>query len=138
MAKVGTPGAIQAPPYSAGVLGQGISYPPEYTSNGRLKLSWGTTLVDESIESIAATQDGERVMLPGYGAGHNIFEPFDEHRQKLKLEENIANFEPRARNVRVDVTIGDRPGDAISTVTYEYDGEATPRTLTFPLFKGPE
>lgn len=134
---VGTPGAIQAPPPSAGVLGQGIKYPPEFDSaTGRLKLSWGPDVVAQSILSILQTQTGERSMLPGYGAGSTTFEPVDAERHRLLIEQSIAEYEPRAVSVTTDVRLMPT-GELMISVSYQLRGDATTRTLTYPLFSGP-
>lgn len=134
----GTPGAIQAPPASAGVLGQGVKYPPTLTANGRLALSWGQQSVQESIVSIARTQRHERVMLPGYGADASTFEPIELHRYQQQLESSIADYEPRA--VRVSVDVRPNPtqlGSAIAFIQFATANDASLRTLTVPLFIGP-
>lgn len=133
----GTVGAIQQPPASAGVLGQGVKYPLELdTVTGRLKLSWGPDLVQQAISSIEQTEPGERVMLPGYGAAATTFEPIDSDRHRLLVEQNIAEYEPRARSVNVDTQ--EMPtGELVVHVSYQLQGDATIRTLTAPLFTGP-
>lgn len=137
MSTVGTPGALPTPPATAGVLGQGIKYPPEVdTATGRLKLSFGSALVDQSILSIAMTQPYERPMLPGYGAASITFEPVDEHRFKLLLEANITEYEPRATNVKVEA-MPLKTSETQAKITYDVIGEASPRTLTAPIFTGP-
>jgi len=129
--------SIQTPPYSAGVLGQGITYPPTLdTATGRLKLSWGTDVVAQSIQSICQTQPGERVMLPDYGAGSVTFDPIDMARMKVALEKSIADYEPRALDVDVQVSLG-VPGEVIASIAFRVAGDATTRTLTYPLFVGP-
>lgn len=134
---VGTPGAIQAVPANAGVLGQGIKYPPELdTATGRLRLAWGSDLVAQSIQSIAMTQPYERPMLPGYGAASVTFEPVDEHRFRLQFEANIAEYEPRASSVQIDV-VALRSNETQCRVTFAVIGDANTRTLTAPLFTGP-
>lgn len=137
MATVGTTGAISAPPASAGVLGQGIKYPPEFDpSTGRLKLSSGSDLVQQAIQSICMTCPGERVMLPGYGAATSTFEPIDLDRQSLAIRESVAEYEPRASNVIVTDSLADN-GRVLRNITFDVIGEANSRTLTFPLFEGP-
>lgn len=134
---VGTSGAIQAPPPSAGVLGQGVKYPPEVdTKTGRLRLAWGADLVQQAILSIQQTERDERPMLPGYGAAMVTFEPIDAYRHKLVVEANVAEFEPRAKNVDVDVQLMPT-GEVKSLVRFDVVGEATPRTLTATVFTGP-
>jgi uncharacterized protein len=132
---VGTAGAIQAPPATAGVFGQGVTYPPTVDIKGRLALSWGVDLVSQSLLSIAQTQRGERPMQPDYGAA-TIFEPIDADRLKINLEENIANHEPRARDVNVETKTG-TGGDMPTTIGFSVTGDASQRSLTVPLFNGP-
>lgn len=132
---VGTPGAIQSPPATAGVFGQGVAYPLANDTKGRLVLAWGVDLVTQSISSIAQTQRGERPMQPDYGAA-TIFEPVDADRLKINLEENIANHEPRARDVSVTVQTG-TGGDMPTTISFATVGDASQRTLVVPLFNGP-
>jgi len=132
---VGTTGALPQPPATASVLGQGIAYPPSLTANGRLALASGADLVTQAIQSICLTAPGERVMLPGYGAAATVFEPYDADRQSLLVRESIADHEPRARNVEVNDDGSDN-GRVLRTITFDVLGEATSRTLTFPLFHG--
>lgn len=133
-AQIGTPGAIQSPPASAGVYGQGIKYPLAIdATTGRLALSWGPTSVDDSIRSICMTAQGERVMLPSYGAGGLTFEPVDENRISFLVQSQIESHEPRARNPQVRLSIA--PNQVvIVAVTYQLLSDANPHTLTFPLF----
>jgi phage baseplate assembly protein W len=134
---VGTAGSIQAPPPSAGVYGQGVKYPPTLdTTTGRLALSWGSTLVDESILSICRTVPNERAMLPGYGAATVTFEPIDEYKMREALQANIAAYEPRATNVEVSV-VGEPNGVMRAHISYVPVGEANVRTLTYPIFTPP-
>lgn len=133
---VGTTGALPAPPATASVLGQGLTYPLAFTPNGRLSLSSGIDLVAQAIQSIGLTQPGERVMLPGYGAAASTFEPIDGERAALMFQESIAEHEPRAQNIVVNDDNGDN-GRVLRSVTFDVIGEANSRTLTFPLFTGP-
>lgn len=132
---VGTVGAIQAVPATAGVFGQGVTYPLAFDAKGRLALSWGVDLVTQSILSIAQTQKGERPMLPDYGAA-TIFEPVDADRLKINLEQNIANHEPRARDVEVTTRTG-TGGDMPTEIKFKTAGDASQKSLTVPLFNGP-
>lgn len=134
---VGTPGAIQSPPASAGVLGQGIKYPLALDSKGRLALSWGLDSVNDSIKAIGMTQPHERVMQPGFGAGVGVGEVSpDTDRQKLAMLRNIDQHEPRVQDAEVDVQVLPN-GGIIENVKYLVRGEATSRDLTFPLYTPP-
>lgn len=136
MAAVGTTGALPAPPASAGVLGQGLAYPPQLDgATGRLKLASGADLVQQAVYSICVTAPGERVMLPGYGAASSTFEPVDLDRQSLAVRESVAEYEARARDVIVSDELGPA-GRLVRTIKFDVIGEAGTRTLTDPLFTG--
>lgn len=132
---VGTPGALPAVPATAGNLGQGIKYPPEVDDKGRLVLSSGVALVDQSIQSICQTQPKERVMQPDYGAATATFEPVDLAVMKAKVDEQVAAHEPRAINVEFEAV--PTTDGALATVNYDLDGDPNTKNLTFPLFTGP-
>jgi uncharacterized protein len=138
MATVGTPGAISAPPASAGHFGQGVKYPLEYDANtGRLKLSVGVKSVEDSIKSIVLTAPSERPMLPGYGANVGLFEPApDVDRLIVAIQQNIADYEPRVSSCEVEVALGQSLGEVFVQVTYVLVDEANSRTLTVGYFEG--
>lgn len=135
---VGTPNAIQQPSPSSGFLGQGVTYPIEYTTQGRLKISNGTTTVEESLRCILETAPGERVMLPGYGAKMGEFEPIGLARMIAKFKKDVADYEPRVESVTVTSQLGLGTGEAEITIVYQVVGEANERVLTYGLFAGPE
>ena len=138
MSTVGTPGAIQQPPVTSGFLGQGVTYPPQFTAQGRLKLSSGTTSVEEALKTILETSPGERPMLPGYGARIGEFEPVDLARMVAKFKKDVADYEPRVESINsFDTNPGQGIGEVIGTITYTLVGEASERILTYPLFAGP-
>ncbi|HJU21572.1 MAG TPA: GPW/gp25 family protein [Casimicrobiaceae bacterium] len=135
---VGTPGALPQPPSQASYLGQGIAYPLAYDANGRLELSAGTKCVDDSMSSIMQTQPGERVMQPDYGADDVTFEPVtDVGRRKARLEQVIADHEPRVTSVDVTAQLGQDGNEQAINVEYTIAGQATPQTLVFPSYTGP-
>lgn len=137
MATVGTVGAIPEPPPTAGQFGQGVKYPVDFDSNGRLKLSFGATSVEEALISIMRTYPGERVMQPDYGAGVMLFEPYDTSRIVLAIRESIEAHEPRVTQADVSVSQGQQVGEVFVTIIYSVAGDANPRTLTQGFFNGP-
>lgn len=137
MATVGTPGAIQQPPSTAGIFGQGVKYPLTLTTQGRLALSSGETSVREALQTILETAVGERAMLPTYGARQGEFEPIDLARMVAKFKKDVAEHEPRVEAVSVDSIPGPGAGEVSLTILYVLVGEATENTLTYPLFVGP-
>jgi uncharacterized protein len=108
----------------ADLLGQGVSFPPRLAEDGRVAWSSGPQNVRESIRVVLATDPGERVMLPAFGAGLRtfLFEPNTPATHRL-IEERVlralARWEPRVRVDRVEVA-----ADAVErqqadvTVTY--------------------
>jgi phage baseplate assembly protein W len=135
---VGTPGALPPPPSQAAYLGQGIAYPLAYDNNGRLKLSAGPQAVADSMSSIMQTQPGERVMQPDYGADDVTFEPVtDAGRRKARLEQVIADHEPRVTSVDVSVELGQNGNEQALNIEYSIAGQATPQTLVLPFYTGP-
>ncbi len=135
---VGTPGALPQPPSQASYLGQGIAYPLAYDTNGRLELSTGPACVADSMSSILQTQPGERVMQPDYGADDATFEPItDIGRRKARLEQVIADHEPRVTAVDVTVELGQDGNEQALNIEYAIAGQATPQTLVLPFYTGP-
>lgn len=139
--RFGTPGAIRAVPPNAGSYGQGIAYPPDYDAAGRLILAAGERCVEDALRSIVETQLGERCMQADYGAGDFLFEPIDLARGKAAILRSIADHEPRIDPASVEIDAEPNPNDlgsVLVTIRYQLRGEATPRTLTYPDFVGPE
>lgn len=134
---VGTAGAIQQPAPTSGTGGQGVSYPPTFTIQGRLKLSNGTTTVEEALRAILETSPGERAMLPGYGARIGEFEPANLSRVVAKFRKDVADYEPRVDTVDATPDYGPGAGEVSLSIVYTLVGDATERTLTYPLFTGP-
>lgn len=137
MATVGTPGAIRKPPPNSGLGGQGVSYPLDYTTQGRLKLSYGEASINEALISIGLTVAGERSMLPACGSNMGVHEPIDLARFKAKYRLDVREYEPRVDTIEVETELGDQPQQALVHVTYTTLSDATDQTLTFPLFTGP-
>lgn len=135
--QVGTAGAIQQVPPTAGSGGQGVSYPLSFTAQGRLKLSSGTTSIEESLRAILETAPGERAMLPGYGARQGEFEPVTLDILILKFKKDVFDYEPRVSSVECSAENGPGTGEVTLTVAYVIAGEDSARTLTYPLFIGP-
>ena len=137
--QAGTPGAISQPPSAAAYLGQGVAYPLAYNANtGRLNLSSGTQCVLDAVTSIMSTQPGERVMQPDYGADKFTFEPVDPGRAKIYLEQQLADHEPRVDAIAdLRVEQGQTMNDMQIVAELKIQGQATPQTLTYPLFTPP-
>ena len=92
----------------SGLLGRGMAFPPRLNGEGRFAWSVGHQSVRDSIRVILTTEPGERLMLPGFGAGLRafLFEPNVPATHRL-LEERVLfalrRWEPRiaVESVRV-------------------------------------
>lgn len=106
------------------VFGKSIAFPPRVGADGRWLWSEGEVNVRESITVILKTEPGERVGLPGFGAGlaRFLFEPNNpatHARIQDAITRALARWERRIQVESVDV-IAD-PDDAeaaLATITY--------------------
>jgi hypothetical protein len=106
-------------------LGRGMGFPPRVGPDGRVAMSSGTENIRDAIRLVLLTTPGERVMLPGFGAGLNtfLFEPNTPATRRL-IEDRIVTalqrWEPRIRLAGVAVTQApDDPQGAVARITYD-------------------
>jgi hypothetical protein len=107
------------------VFGRGVAFPPRLGPDGRWAWSAGEANVRDSIRVILTTEEGERLMLPHFGAGlrEHLFEPntvATRHQISERIKRALAQWEPRI-NVS-EVTVEQDPRDpvaAIATVRYK-------------------
>jgi phage baseplate assembly protein W len=109
-------------------LGVGWSFPPCTQTDGRIETVAYEEDIRQAIRIILATDRGERVMRPDFGAGLNsfVFEPVSQttmERVRTRVEESLIDWEPRIDVEEVAVVPGqvdrDRlvPDDGNSGVT---------------------
>ena len=105
-------------------LGQGIAFPPQVGPDGHVSWSAGEVNIRESITIILRTERRERVRLPEFGGGLDLFlfEPNTVSTRRLiqdRITKELAQWEPRI--VVEAVTVEPDPDDrraAIATITY--------------------
>ena len=90
------------------IYGQGLSFPPRISADGRLAWSGAEENVRESIRVILLTEPGERLMRPGFGCGLRrfLFEPNTPTTRALireRITRAISDWEPRVRLEAVEV-----------------------------------
>ena len=81
-------------------LGAGLAFPPAANARGALAMVAYDEDIRQSIQIILATNPGERVMRPDFGAGLRdfVFEPADAttiQRLQTRVQESLIDWEPR-------------------------------------------
>lgn len=106
------------------LFGRGMAFPPRIGPDGRIAMSAGPDNIRESLEIILLTNQGERLLLPEFGAGLTrfLFEPNTPATHRLiqtRIEDALRRFEPRIRldDISVEADPAD-PGAAIATISY--------------------
>jgi phage baseplate assembly protein W len=106
------------------LLGRSMAFPPQVGPDGRVSWSAGEVNIRESITIILRTERRERVRLPEFGGGLDLFlfEPNTVSTRRLiqdRITKELALWEPRI--VVEAVTVEPDPDDrqaAIATITY--------------------
>jgi phage baseplate assembly protein W len=124
---------------SGSVLGRGIAFPPRVGADGRMAWSEGEANIREAIQIILATDRGERVRRPDFGAGvgRYLFEPNTAatHSQlEQEITQALSAWEPRVAVETVDAHPD--PDDleaAIATITYTLVATQAAETITLAV-----
>lgn len=103
-------------------LGIGWAFPVKPVG-GRLPFARYEDDIEQAIQIILLTEQGERVMLPDFGAGMRqfVFEPNSpatRARIADAVQRALVDWEPRITVENVDVTEGDVPNLALIHVDY--------------------
>lgn len=121
---------------SGQLLGRGISFPPRIGPDGRVAWSEGDENIRDAIRVILQTSRSERLRLPQFGAGLQLFlfEPntVDTHRQlRERILSALAAWEPRiaVESVEVEPDPAD-PQAAIATIQYRLVATQVSERLT--------
>jgi len=121
-------------------LGVGLAFPPAVDARGALALVAYEEDVRQSIQIILATNPGERVMRPEFGAGLRdfVFEPADLstiQRLRTRVQESLIDWEPRIDVLAVDVTLDPVTKNTLTiSVTYKVRATNTVANLVYPFF----
>lgn len=116
-------------------LGRGISFPPRVGADGRVAWSAGDDNVAQGIEVIVKTEPGERLRLPGFGAGIGtfLFEPnTTATRRQIQdwIIQALNRWEPRILldQVQVDEDADD-PLAVVASIRYRLVATGQPQRL---------
>lgn len=121
-------------------LGRGWAFPLARAADGEVALVEYEDDVHEAVRIIIATDPGERVMRPDFGAGLRslVFEPLTTTTRALvkhRVEVAIVRWEPRVDVIDVRVRL--QPGaDAAVLVEVDYRVRATNTfyNLVYPFY----
>jgi hypothetical protein len=129
---------IQSSPF----IGTGWGFPPEFVQNGRgVVMTSEVQDIQESLEILFGTLQGERFMVPRYGLKPHelLFEPVGTT-MKTFLEDRIKTailiHEPRIRIVSLEVASPD-PNSGTLRISLEYEVRATNSryNLVYPFYR---
>lgn len=121
-------------------LGSGLAFPPAADSRGAIAMVSYEEDIRQSIQIILATNPGERVMRPDFGAGLRdfVFEPADLttiNRVSTRVRESLIDFEPRISLQNVDVTIDLVARNTLYiSITYVVRATNTVANLVYPFY----
>ena len=122
-------------------LGRGWRFPIARDGDARrFSVAEYEQSVDEAIQIILSTALGERVMRPTFGCGiHDlVFAPNNVGTHTLvahHVEEALTKWEPRIRNVQVDVRADpDVPERILVELRYEIRAVNSIHNLVFPFY----
>jgi len=121
------------------LFGRGIGFPPDVGADGQMRWSEGEANVRESIRVILLTEPGERIGLPGFGAGLGrfLFEPNTEatrHRIGQAISRALAQWEPRITLEGVAVAPDPKDGSAaLATIRYRLVATGTAERVSLTV-----
>lgn len=108
----------------AQLFGKGLAFPMCVGDDGRLQWSEGEASVETSLRVLLATEPGERLLRPDFGAGLRsfLFQPntvATRHRISDHVLRAITRWEPRVAVESVD-TVPDPADPEAAIVTIHY------------------
>ncbi len=120
-------------------LGQGWSFPVAVDASGGIAMSAHEQDVQEAIRLILATDPGERVMRPDFGAGLRafVFEPMDTGTLALvkhRVTDALTRWEPRIDSVAVEVHADGPRGRLDVGVRYRVRATNTFYNVVYPFY----
>jgi uncharacterized protein len=122
------------------IIGTGIAFPLRVDRLGGLAMSSGNSDVQEAIDVILGTAQGERPMRPEFGCGiHNhVFDTIDAYtlgKIQYEIREALDRWEPRidVLDVAPDLSRVDE-GVLIIDISYRLRATNDIRNLVYPFY----
>ena len=121
-------------------LGQGLSFPLQFSPRGQIALARGEQDIEQSIRIILGTVPGERVMRPEFGcqAWELVFAPNDPATAGLMADyvgSALERWEPRIEVNDVLVYADDeQDGALVVEILYSIKATHDERSLVYPFY----
>jgi phage baseplate assembly protein W len=121
-------------------LGLGLAFPPAPDSRGAIATVASAEDIRQSIQIILATNRGERIMRPDFGAGLRdfVFEPADLstiHRVQTRVQEALIDWEPRIDVLQVTVTLDTAAKNTLYiSISYRVRATNAVANLVYPFY----
>jgi len=126
----------------AATYGRGLAFPVGLSPASRVAFTTGPENIAAALRVILATEPGERVMLPGFGAGLRrfLFEPNIPATHRLiedAVRRSVGRWEPRVTLDAISVTAAhEDPGAARVDLHYRLVATGTTGELTVAVAVG--
>ncbi|MGH7575761.1 MAG: GPW/gp25 family protein [Longimicrobiales bacterium] len=126
-------------PAGLAFLGTGWAFPPAAEPGGAVASVSDDEDIRQAVRIILATDHGERVMRPDFGAnlGALVFEPIRTTTISLvrhQVEQALILWEPRIDSVTVEVTADPPAGRLMIEVRYRVRSTNTFYNLVYPFY----
>lgn len=124
----------------AAFLGKGFAFPVSVDPvSGRMRMAEGEESIQQAVYLILMTRKGERVMRPEFGCGiHDFaFESMDfgtVSRMEESVREALILWEPRIRDIEVNITSGEKEGMMEIHIRYVVRSTNNPYNLVYPFY----
>lgn len=121
-------------------LGKGFAFPISVDPvSGRIRTAEEEESIQQAIYLILMTRKGERVMRPEFGCGIHDF-AFDTmdfstiSRMEESVREALILWEPRIRDIEVNITSGKQEGRMNIHIQYVVRSTNNPYNLVYPFY----
>jgi hypothetical protein len=120
-------------------LGRGWAFPVAVSADGDIATAEYEEDIRQAVRIILATDPGERVMRPEFGAGLNalVFEPINTTTMALarhRVEQALITWEPRIDSITVHVTAQPELGRLDLDIRYRVRSTNTFYNLVYPFY----
>ena len=120
-------------------LGRGFAFPVGVDAQGAIALAEYETDIEQAIRIILATDPGERVMRPDFGAGLRalVFEPLNTQTMALarhRVEQSLVLCEPRIDSIGNIVSADAPRGRMDIAIRYRVRMTNTFYNLVYPFY----